>query len=203
MGLASQDPLPLSYFQQSDVVALARDLLGRYLLTEIDGQRTLGRITETEAYAGHGDKACHAHMQRKTKRNQIMYATGGHAYVYLCYGIHHLFNIVTNQEGEADAVLLRAVEPLEGTGYMLERRGLKEPLPRLTAGPGNMSKALGITTALYGRLLDAPELQVQAGAPLPDEQVATAPRVGIDYAGEDAQLPWRFYERHQRYVSKK
>ncbi|MDR9374327.1 MAG: DNA-3-methyladenine glycosylase, partial [Schleiferiaceae bacterium] len=146
MGLGAQEPLPLSYFQQADVVALARDLLGRYLVTEIEGKRTVGRITETEAYAGYGDKACHAHMERKTKRNQIMYAAGGHAYVYLCYGIHHLFNIVTNREGQADAVLLRAVAPLEGIQHMLKRRGLEQPLPRLTAGPGNMSKALGITT---------------------------------------------------------
>jgi DNA-3-methyladenine glycosylase len=203
MGLDARAPLPLNYFQQADVVALARDLLGRYLVTEIEGKRTVGRITETEAYAGYGDKACHAHMERKTKRNQIMYAAGGHAYVYLCYGIHHLFNIVTNREGQADAVLLRAVEPLEGIQHMLKRRGLEQPLPRLTAGPGNMSKALGITTALYGRLLDAPELQVQAGRPLPDASVEAAPRVGIGYAGEDALLPWRFYERHQRYVSKK
>lgn len=203
MGLDPRAPLPLSYFQQADVVSLARDLLGRHLVTEIGGKRTVGRITETEAYAGHGDKACHAHMERKTKRNQIMYAAGGHAYVYLCYGIHHLFNIVTNQEGQADAVLLRAVEPREGIDHMLQRRKMERPAPRLTAGPGNLSKALGITTALYGQLLDAPGLQVLTGQPLPNTAVEAGPRVGIGYAGEDALLPWRFYERHQRYVSKK
>lgn len=203
MGLDARAPLPLSFFQQTDVVALARDLLGRYLVTEIEGKRTVGRITETEAYAGYGDKACHAHMERKTKRNQIMYAAGGHAYVYLCYGIHHLFNIVTNREGQADAVLLRAVAPLEGIQHMLKRRGLEQPLPRLTAGPGNMSKALGITTAQYGVLLDQPSLQVLRGEPVADQEVVSTARVGIGYAGEDALLPWRFYERHQRYVSKK
>lgn len=203
MGLGAQEPLALSYFQQTDVVALARDLLGRHLVTEIEGKRTVGRITETEAYAGHGDKACHAHMERKTKRNQIMYAAGGHAYVYLCYGIHHLFNIVTNREGRADAVLLRAVEPLEGTAHMLERRGLEQPQARLTAGPGNLSKALGITTAQYGVLLDQASLQIHRGKPIADQEVVSAPRVGIGYAGADAYLPWRFYERHQAYVSKK
>lgn len=203
MGLNSDALIPLSYYQQDDVVALARDLLGKYLVTELKGQRSVGRITETEAYCGRGDKACHAHLQRKTKRNQVMFEMGGQAYVYLCYGIHHLFNIVTNKAGYADAVLIRATEPLEGIEHQLSRRAMTELAPKISAGPGNMSKALGISTALYGTTLDGPEIYLLEGEQVPDKDVKAAPRIGINYAGEDAALPWRFYQPSSRYVSKK
>lgn len=203
MGLNSDALIPLSYYQQDDVVALARDLLGMYLVTELNGLRSVGRITETEAYCGHGDKACHAHLQRKTKRNKVMYEEGGRAYVYLCYGIHHLFNIVTNKAGCADAVLIRATEPLEGIEQQLHRRGMREMAPKISAGPGNMSQALGITTKLYGTTLDGPELYLLEGERVPDSEVKAAPRIGINYAGADAALPWRFYQESSRFVSKK
>lgn len=203
MGLNSSALIPQDYYQQDDVVALARDLLGRYLVTKIDGDLTVGRITETEAYCGRGDKACHAHLQRKTKRNRIMYENGGVAYVYLCYGIHHLFNIVTHEAGYADAVLIRATAPVEGLEIQLQRRGMEKLAPKVSAGPGNMSKALGITKDLYGANLEGPEIYLLEGNRIPDKEVKSAPRIGINYAGEDAALPWRFYQQSSVYVSKK
>ena len=194
--------LPPSYFQQNDVVALARDMLGKKLVTKFDDQLTSGFITETEAYRGWGDKACHAHLNRRTKRTEIMYHAGGVAYVYLCYGIHHLFNIITNTENNADAVLIRAVEPEKGIETMLRRRNLSAVKPNLSAGPGNVSKALGITTQNYGMALNESEnIWLEKGKTLSNNEITSTTRVGIDYAEEDALLPWRFYVHASRYVS--
>ncbi len=182
--------LPLEFYCQPDVVAIAQALLGKYLVTHLDGELTSGQIVETEAYCGATDKACHAHFKR-TKRNGVMYRPGGVAYVYLCYGIHRLFNIVTNGEGLADAVLVRAVAPAEGLPTMLARRGLARAAPRLTAGPGALSQALGIGLAHYGTDLTGPEIWVEdRGVTVP--AMVASPRVGVGYAGEDALLPWRF-----------
>lgn len=194
--------LPPSYFQQNDVVGLARDMLGKKLVTRFNNQLTSGFITETEAYRGWGDKACHAHLNRRTKRTEIMYHAGGVAYVYLCYGIHHLFNIITNTQDNADAVLVRAIEPELGLETMLKRRNLSAVKPNLTAGPGNLSKALGISTKNYGQTLnEAENIWLEKGKSLKDRQVRAAMRVGIDYAEEDAKLPWRFYVSDSKYVS--
>jgi DNA-3-methyladenine glycosylase len=114
--------IPLAFYQKKDVVELAKELIGCTVHTTFDNAYCVAQITETEAYRGWGDKACHAHMNRRTKRTEIMYAPGGLAYVYLCYGIHHLFNIVTNQEDNADAILIRAAKPISGVDNMLERR---------------------------------------------------------------------------------
>jgi DNA-3-methyladenine glycosylase len=190
----------LDFYQQGDVVYLARQLVGQRLVTQFGGIRCSGLITETEAYRGWGDKACHAHLNRKTKRTAIMYEAGGLAYVYLCYGIHHLFNIVTNVSGQADAVLIRAIHPQEGIDTMLKRRGKKEYQPKLAAGPGNCSQALGINTSHYGASLTDDRLFVEKTTEKPT--VAARKRIGIEYAQEDAHLPWRFIWAGSKYLSK-
>ncbi|MCB9313370.1 MAG: DNA-3-methyladenine glycosylase [Lewinellaceae bacterium] len=188
-------PLPPAYYQSNDVVSLARDLLGRELVTRIDGVITSGVITETEAYRGPEDRASHAWNNRRTSRTEVMFGAGGHAYVYLCYGIHQMMNVVTGPEDVPHAILIRAVHPLEGLEAMLHRRRLDRPRKGWTSGPGTVGQALGLHTRLTGSCLYDPDspVQIRAGTerPRPGEILA-GPRVGIDYAGEDARLPWRF-----------
>jgi DNA-3-methyladenine glycosylase len=194
--------LARSFYLNPDVVEVAKQLLGKYLCTDVGKGLTVGKIVETEAYCGATDKACHAHF-RRTKRNSIMFAQGGVAYVYLCYGVHHLFNIVTNQEGLADAVLVRGVEPVEGIDLMLQRRGFTHLAHSLTAGPGAMSKALGITTDHYGVDLCGKEVWIaDEGIVVPENQILASPRVGVAYAEEDALLPWRFRIKGNPWCSK-
>ena len=195
--------IPLSFYQREDVVQISRELLGKYLFTYINGVRTGGMIVETEAYNGRTDKACHAFGGRRTKRTEIIYHTGGVAYVYLTYGIHYLFNIVTNQEGLADAILIRAVEPVEGIEAMMDRRGMEKPEKRLTAGPGVLSQALGIDRDHYGLALNGETIWLEdRQISLSENQIEARPRVGIAYAEEDALLPWRFSIRNNPWVSK-
>lgn len=195
--------LPIDFYQRSDVVQISRDLLGKVLCTYIEGGFTSGIITETEAYCGRGDKACHANNNTRTNRTEIMYRPGGNAYVYLCYGIHHLFNVVTNEKDLADAVLVRAIEPLEGIDIMLQRRGHKQSKPKLTAGPGRMTQALGITTNNHdGTNLLSDTIWIEdQGHTLPDSKISATKRIGVDYAGEDAHLPWRFTIKDNNWVS--
>ncbi len=184
-----------AFFIREDVVAISRELLGKVLVTHFDGQRSAGIIVETEAYRGPDDQACHAWMNRRTRRTEVMFARGGHAYVYLCYGIHHLFNIVTGREDMPHAVLIRALEPLENAPLMLERRGLDKPERRLTAGPGTLSQALGIHTRHSGTLLtgqDSPIWLEDRGIRLNEDHILAGPRVGIPYGGESREWPWRF-----------
>jgi len=160
-------------------------------------------IVETEAYAGAGDRASHAFGNRRTARTEIKFGDGGSAYVYLCYGIHHLFNIVTNGKEVPHAVLIRAIEPLEGIETMLKRRRKEKLLPQLTAGPGAMSEALGIKTQYTGLRLQGPELCIEdRGIKIREEDIKAASRVGVAYAREDALLPYRFYIKGNPYVSK-
>ncbi len=179
------------YFQQNDVVALAKDLIGKHLYTSIDNQLCSGIISETEAYAGIGDKACHAHLGRFTKRTRVMYKTGGIAYVYLCYGIHHLFNIVTNQKGVADAVLIRGVIPVEGIETMLKRRKKDKITSQLCSGPGNFTQAFGITKTHNSHSVCSQQIWLKDHC-IEANKIKATPRIGIDYAEEDALLPWRF-----------
>ncbi|MBK8612915.1 MAG: DNA-3-methyladenine glycosylase [Flavobacteriales bacterium] len=182
--------LPRSFYLATDVVDLARELLGKVILTEVDGLRTSAIITETEAYAGETDKASHAFGGRRTARTEVMYAQGGTAYVYLCYGIHHLFNVVTNQRDVPHAVLVRAAAPLEGITVMHDRLG-RGP-GRLLKGPGVVSKALGIRTALSGSdLINGPIRILDADNKIDLRHVRSGPRIGVDYAGADALLPYR------------
>lgn len=149
-------------------------------------------ITETEAYCGRNDKACHANNGLRTARTEVMYGEPGHAYIYLCYGIHHLLNVVTNQKGLADAVLIRAIRPIEGVDIMNKRRSIKDQ-KNLTNGPGKLTQALGITTDLNATHLSEPPLWIEdRGIVFDDHQIHTSPRIGVDYAGEDALKPWRF-----------
>lgn len=160
-------------------------------------------VVETEAYSGLNDAACHAHLGRRTKRTQIMYQQGGVAYVYLIYGIYSLFNIVTNTEGTADAVLIRAIEPTEGIEEMQVRRGLSKVETRLTAGPGLVTRALGISTQHNGTDITGTEIWFEdRGVPVPEDHIKAGPRVGVAYAGADALLPWRFSLKGSRWVSK-
>ncbi|MEQ8706517.1 MAG: DNA-3-methyladenine glycosylase [Phaeodactylibacter sp.] len=200
----TQKRIPRSFFTRSDVLQVSRDLLGQYLVTEVDGIRTAGRIVETEAYHQDGDKACHAYRGRRTNRTEVMFCTGGHAYVYLCYGIHHLFNIVTGSADVGSAVLIRALEPVNGTGLMLGRRRMGKVEKRLTAGPGVLSQAMGITTDWTGLDLTTPQspIWLEYGAPLPASAIKESPRIGVDYAGECAQWPWRFTVKNSKWLSR-
>jgi len=195
-------PLSKTYFENENVVFLAKDLIGKQLSTCIDGVLTSGIITETEAYAGQGDKACHAHLGRFTKRTKVMYESGGITYVYLCYGIHHLFNIVTNTKGNADAILVRAIEPTLGIDIMQERRGKSKVDKTLTSGPGNISKALGISKTYNSLSVTSENIWIEDIGHNPSNIKETT-RIGIDYAGEDAALPWRFYDKDSKFVSVK
>lgn len=185
--------LPLTYYQNSDVLYLAKDLVGKYLFTDFDGVITGGMIIETEAYRGPEDRASHSFGNRRTARNEVMYGKGGISYVYMCYGIHFLFNIVTNLAEIPHAILIRAIRPEFGIEDMQKRRA-REDLKTLTAGPGALCKALGIEKNHNGIPLDQPPIWLEDRKMiLPPSQIKTGPRIGVDYAGEDALLPWRFY----------
>lgn len=195
--------LPTSFYTRSDVVKISRELLGKMLVTEIGGLRTAGIIVETEAYAGPGDKACHAYLGRHTRRTAPMFREGGIAYIYLIYGVYHLFNIVTNTAGNPFAVLVRAIEPIDGIDTMLDRRGLPALTPQLTAGPGTLSIALGLTKGLSGESLQGPHIWLDdRGIRVAKKDIVATTRVGVAYAGADALLPYRFFIRDHPWVSK-
>ncbi|MFN0036535.1 MAG: DNA-3-methyladenine glycosylase [Saprospiraceae bacterium] len=215
--------LPLDFYTRTDVVQIARELLGKVLVTEFGGQRTAGRIVETEAYRAPDDRACHAFGNRRTPRTEVMFQEGGRAYIYLCYGIHHLFNIVTAPEGMAHAVLIRAIEPLEGQDIMRLRRNQQSPIKNqqspiknqqsrinnqqstLTNGPGTLAQALGLRTAWSGQSLlvpDAPIWVEDGGAEVLEPEIAEGPRIGVGYAGECAAWPWRFWLKNSPFVRK-
>ena len=202
--LSSLQMLQEDFYKRKDVVKIAKDLLGKIIVTNFDEQLTAARITETEAYNGIVDKASHAYNNRRTKRTEIMYAEGGAAYVYLCYGIHHLFNVVTNIKDTPHAVLIRAAEPLFGVETMLLRTNKKKPDATLTSGPGNISKALGIFTHHTGKDLQSENFFIAADAyHLTKNKIIATPRIGVDFAAEDALLPYRFFIRDSVYVSAK
>lgn len=185
--------LPLEYYQSDDVLYLSKDLLGKTLFTRIDGELTAGIIIETEAYRGPEDKASHAFGNRRTKRNEVMYHPGGICYVYRCYGIHHLFNIVTAWRDLPHAVLIRAIEPTQGLDVMLRRRKKEKADAKLTAGPGVLTEALGITLVHNGLSIASPPIWIEdQGLRVNEKEIMASPRVGVDYAGNDALLPWRF-----------
>jgi DNA-3-methyladenine glycosylase len=201
--------LPLEFYLRPDVVGIARDLIGKVLVSDFDGKRTAGIITETEAYRAPDDRACHAWNNRRTPRTEVMFHRGGRAYIYLCYGIHHLFNVVTGPENEAHAVLIRALEPLEGIEWMQARRRLqlRKPadLPRLTTGPGALAQALGLHKDFSGQDFFTPNPPFwieDSGALLPPEAISAGPRIGVEYAGACATRPWRFWRSDSSFVKK-
>jgi DNA-3-methyladenine glycosylase len=200
--LASLKMLNENFYTRKDVVKISKELLGKIVVTKFDNELTAARITETEAYNGVVDKASHAYNDRRTKRTEIMYAKGGAAYVYLCYGIHHLFNVVTNLQGTPHAVLIRAAEPLIGIDVMLRRTNKKKLDYTLTRGPGNVSKALGIYTHHTGINLKSEIFFIaDDGLKIPGKKIIATPRIGVDYAAEDALLPYRFFIKDNPYVS--
>lgn len=185
--------LPRSYYLQPDVVSLSKDLIGKVICTKIGDEYTSGIITETEAYAGTEDKAAHVYGDRRTKRTETMYQQGGHAYVYLCYGIHHLFNIVTNIQDIPNAVLLRGIQPLQGLGIMMERRGKSKIGKAFSSGPGTATQALGIKTIHDKTDLTEDLIWIEdRGIEIEEKDIFVGPRIGVDYAEEDALLPYRF-----------
>lgn len=180
-------------FYLQDVVSLSKQLLGKRLCSFIDGNLVSGIITETEAYAGVNDKASHAYGNRRTKRTESMYLEGGVAYVYLCYGIHYLFNVVANNREIPEAALIRGIKIDQGLPKVLERRKKKKDSPDLCIGPGKVSQALGITTqedrvSLLGDNIWMEETNII----LKESTIKISERIGIDYAEEDALLPYRF-----------
>jgi DNA-3-methyladenine glycosylase len=196
--------LDSAFYNRKDVTKIARELLGKILVSRFDGLLTAGRIVETEAYAGIVDKASHAYGGRRTERTEVLYRPGGSAYIYLCYGIHHLFNVVTNLEDVPHAVLIRAVEPMEGIDVMLQRTGKKKLDNSLTRGPGNVSKALGLYRHHTGSSLSSDEIFIgDDGYKVSKKDISHTKRIGVDYAAEDAELPYRFVVKGNPYVSGK
>jgi len=195
--------LTKEYFHSAPVTELAIDLIGKELHSRINGNYTSGIIVETEAYSGAIDKASHAYRNKRTPRTEIMFGEPGKAYVYLCYGLHHLFNIVVSPSNVADAILVRAIEPVSGISIMSERRD--QPISKnLTSGPAKLSQALGISLAhnnvpLY---LKTGGVWLEEGENIDMSRIEKAKRIGVDYAEEDAELLWRFYLKDNKWVSK-
>lgn len=196
--------LSKSFYTRKDVVQLSKELLGTRLITFFDHKKTSGIIVETEAYNGPFDKAAHSYGWKRTKRTETMFAEGGMAYVYLCYGMHHLFNVVVGSKELPIAILVRGIEPVEGIPYMLDRCKKEKSTPKLTNGPGKLARALGISTASNGMSLirDSSIWIEERTRYLTEEDIVASPRIGVDYAKEDVSLPYRFTIKNNPYVSK-
>jgi len=195
--------LSRGYYLNEDVLHLAKDLLGKVLFTNIKGEVSAGIIVETEAYFGISDKASHAYGGRRTNRTETMFSEGGVAYVYLCYGIHNLFNVVSSKINDPHAILIRAIEPLIGKELMEERRKMVFAKPAISSGPGSAAKALGIDRSFNAKDLTGNEIWIEDHQiSMDDNEIMAVPRVGIAYAQEHAALPWRFYIKGNKYVSK-
>ena len=181
------------FYTRKDVVKISKELLGKVLCSCIDGLLTEAVIVETEAYAGATDRASHAYGGRRTKRTEVMFRQGGHAYIYLCYGMYSLFNVVTNTEGTPHAVLIRGALPLNGIDIMLQRTGKHKVDKNFLIGPGKLAKALGLHFSLTGTPLSGNLIWIEdRGINIPAKTISATPRIGVDYAGEDALLPYRF-----------
>ena len=194
------------YYHSTDVTGVARDLLGKFLCTNIGGSLCSGMIVETEAYRGPDDRACHAFNDRRTPRTEVMFQPGGVAYIYVCYGLHHLMNVVTAPEGQAHAVLIRALEPADGIDIMAERRQMELHDNRLTKGPGALSVALGLKNHMTGSSLihkSSPVWIEDRGVAFTSDEICISKRIGVESAGDAAHWPWRFFVRGNRYVSGK
>jgi DNA-3-methyladenine glycosylase len=195
--------LPLEFYTHNDVLTITRNLLGKYLFTKIDGIVTGGYIVEAEAYNGIIDKASHAYGNRQTPRTQTMYMQGGVSYVYLCYGIHEMFNIVTSTEGQPHAILIRAIVPTDGISEMLLRRNMPVLKNNITIGPGSVAQALGISRKVNAVNLTGDVIWIEdRGLSFTNDEIKAVPRVGVAYAAEDALLPYRFFVKDCKYVSK-
>jgi len=190
------------FYLNDDVVDIAKKLLGKYLFTKIDNKITGGMIVETEAYKAFTDKASHAYLGKKTKRNEQMFNMGGIAYVYICYGIHALLNVVTNKKDIPDGVLIRAIEPKFGIETMLERRNKLYCDRTLAAGPGSLTKALGITKKINGTSYTSNIIWIEdRNIIISKKNIHHSTRVGVEYAKEDAKLKWRFRIKKNEWTS--
>src|SRR5918997_4065581 len=196
--------LTRSFYAREDTLLVARELLGKRLVVpSAEGARVSGIIVETEGYMGPEDRAAHSFGGRRTARTETMYARGGTVYVFLVYGLHHQFNVVTGREGVPHAVLIRALEPDEGIDIMRERRGL-EDARRLASGPGKLCQALALDRGHDGEDLTGRRVWLEdVGRAVGQSDVASGPRVGIDYAGEYITKPWRFWIKGSPFVSRK
>lgn len=195
--------LDRKFFRRADARRIARELLGKLLVVPtVGGQRVSGMIVETEAYLGVEDKAAHSYGGRRTARNEITYEEGGRVYVFFVYGMYHQLNLVTGTIDEPHVVLIRAVEPVDGIEVMRERRGTMKDT-NLTSGPGKLCIAFGIDRSLNGADLEGEQIWVEEYRDLKKKEITSGPRVGIDYAGEFVAMPWRFWVKDNRYVSKK
>ena len=194
--------IPVSYYKNSDTLELSKDILGKKLVTKVNNQITSGIIVESEAYLGVADRASHAFDNKLTSRTSIMYEEGGISYIYLCYGMHSLFNIVTNNKGIPEAILIRAIKPIDGISMMCKRRNMKEKSYNLTNGPGKLSQALGITKKLNRQSLHGDDIWLEdIKISFKNNNILSSPRIGVDYAGTDAKLPYRFYIKNNKWVS--
>ena len=192
-----------TYYTNTDVLFLAEDLLGKVLYTQNNGFLTAGIIVETEAYFGVTDKASHAYKGRRTARTEIMYQEGGQAYVYLCYGINHLLNIVTSGSNDPQCVLIRSIEPLVGVEIMALRRPMAPEKPSFSCGPGSTAKALGIDASFNGVSLTGDRIWIEDdGLKYNASQIGKDSRIGIAYAQEHATLPLRFFVKNSKYSKK-
>lgn len=203
MNLRTGPKLPRKFYTRPNVVTVARDLLGKLLVVpDKNGRRVSGIIVETEAYRGPMDRAAHSYGGRRTKRTETMYGIGGTAYVFFVYGMYNQFNVVTNVEDAPHAVLIRAIEPVEGIELMRKRR-LGQPDHNLTNGPGKLCIAMGIDRKLDAADLLGDRVWLEQGQTMPRSQIASGPRIGIDYAEEWVDKPWRFWIRDNPFVSKR
>ena len=189
------------FYERSNVLLISRELLGKVLCTNYNGKLTSGIIVETEAYAGTIDKASHAYNDKKTNRTKIMYDSGGIAYIYLCYGIHHLFNVITNSKNVPHAILIRAIEPINGIKTMLTRRKKKNKDYTLTSGPGSLTQALGITINDSGESLMSNLIWIENQENINANNIISSPRVGIQYAKDDISNPWRYRIKNNPWTS--
>jgi DNA-3-methyladenine glycosylase len=196
--------LDKSFYNRKNVLRVARDLLGKILVTQLDGVRSSGRIVETEAYAGVGDRASHAFGGRRTARSEHLYGEPGTVYIYISYGMHHLFNVITNKKDIPHGVLIRALEPIEGIEHMLERTGKLPGDISITKGPGNLSSAMGMNKIHSGGNVFSKEIFIaDDGLRYKKNEIIVTKRIGVEGAREDAKLPYRFIVRGNPYVSAK
>lgn len=194
--------LPRSFYDRTDVLLITKELIGKVVRTNINGEITSGRIVEAEAYAGVTDRASHAFNGRRTAKNEQMYSPAGTVYMYICYGMHMMLNIVTNKKDVPDAILVRALEPLEGVDVMLARTGKSSLDYTLTKGPGKVAKALGLSKLQSGLEFGAEAIDLlDDGFRLDEEAIGTSKRIGVDSAGEAAEYPYRYYLKGNKYVS--
>jgi len=195
--------LDLQFYQSNNILDIGKFLLGKILYTNISNKITSGMIVEVEAYLGATDKACHSYNNKKTKRTELMFETGGVSYVYLCYGIHSLFNIVVGEKDNPCAILIRAIEPIDGINIMFERRNFNKLTNQLTNGPGKLTQSLGITDKVNKKSLISNLIWVEDhNIKILKKDILSSPRIGVDYAGRDAKLPYRFYINNNKWASK-